>query len=120
MPLLKSFLNFAKFENGVSSPKTEAVCAHHLVIIWDFESSAHHLQMKHRGSILSKYSYFATMILLAIYFFPFIQSVLTSAKKARLRELIGEVEEEGPEGEAVVGPSGEAATHSSGSTPPFF
>ena len=37
-----------------------------------------------------------------------------------MRELIGEVEEEEPEGEAVAGLSGEATTHSSGSTPPFF
>ena len=35
-------------------------------------------------------------------------------------ELIGEVEEDKLEGEAVVGPSGEATTHSSSSTPPFF
>ena len=31
---------------------------------------------------------------------------------------MGEVQEEEPEGEAVVGPSGEATLHSSGSTPP--
>ena len=45
---------------------------------------------------------------------------MTSVKKARLQELIGEVEEDELEGEAVVEPSGEATTHSSGSTPPFF
>ena len=73
--------------------------------------------MKHRGSISHKYSYFATLILLAI--FSFTQSVLTSVKKIKLRELIGEVEEEEPEGDAVVGPRGEATTHSSGSTPLF-
>ena len=38
-----------------------------------------------------------------------------------MRELIGgEVEEEEPEGAAVVGPSREATTHSSGGTPPIF
>ena len=41
-----------------------------------------------------------------------------SAKKAKLREIVGEVEEEEPEGEAVVGPSGEATVYSSGNTPP--
>ena len=35
-------------------------------------------------------------------------------KKARLRELVGEVEEEEPEGEMVAGPSGEATTRDSG------
>ena len=40
-----------------------------------------------------------------------------SAKQAKLREIVGEVEEEEPEGEAVVGPSGEATIHSSGITP---
>ena len=39
---------------------------------------------------------------------------------AKLWELVGEVEEDELEGEAVVGPSQEATTHSSGSTPPFF
>ena len=43
---------------------------------------------------------------------------MTSAKQAKQREIVGEVEEEEPEGEAVVGPSGEATTHSSGNTPP--
>ena len=42
------------------------------------------------------------------------------AKKARLWELIREVEEDESEGEAVVGPSWEATTHSSGSIPPFL
>ena len=92
---------------------------HPCTVIWDLESSACHLQIKHKGSISCKYLYFATFILLAINF-PFPQSVLTSAKKARLQELIGEVEEDELEGEAVVGPSGEATTHSSGSTPPIF
>ena len=67
---------------------------------------------------MHKYLYFAALIILAI-IFPFPQSELTSAKKARLQELIGEVEEDEPDGEAVVGPSWEATTHSSGSTPPF-
>ena len=40
-----------------------------------------------------------------------------SAKWVKLREIVGEVEEEEPEGEAVVGPSGEATIHSSGITP---
>ena len=34
--------------------------------------------------------------------------------------MVGEVEEAELEGETVVGPSGEATTHSSGSTPPLF
>ena len=92
---------------------------HPCVVIWDLESSVCHLQIKHKGFILHKYPYFATLVLLAI-IFPFPQSALTSAKKARLWELIGEVEEDEPEGEAVVGPSGEATTHSSGSTPLFY
>ena len=78
--------------------------------------------MKHKGSISCKYLHFATLIQLAI-IFPFPQSVLTSAKKARLGELVGEVKEDEPGGEAMVGPSGEATTHSSCSTPiflPFF
>ena len=33
---------------------------------------------------------------------------------------MGEVQEEEPEGEAVVGPSGEATLHSSGSMPPVI
>ena len=37
-----------------------------------------------------------------------------------MQELIGEVEEDELDGEAVVGPSREATTHSSGSTPLFF
>ena len=90
---------------------------HHLVVIWDLESSVCHLQMKLKGSISHKYLHFATLFQLAI--FSFTQSVLTSVKKARLRELIGEVKEEEPEGKAVVGPSREATTHSSGDTPPF-
>ena len=92
---------------------------HPCVVIPDLESSVHHLQKKHKGSISCKYPYFAALILLAI-IFPFPQSELTSAKKARLQELVGQVEEDEPEGEAVVGPSGEAITHSSGSTPPLF
>ena len=92
---------------------------HPLMIIQDLESSVQHLQIKHKGSISCKYPYFAILILLPI-IFPFPQSVMTSAKKARLQELIGGVEEDEPEGEAVVGPSGEATTHSSGSTSPFF
>ena len=95
------------------------MCEHPCMVIWDLESSVCHLQMKHKGSISCKYPYFATLILLAV-IFPFPQSVLTSAKKARLQELVGEVEEDEPEGEAVVGPSGEATTHSSGSTPLMF
>ena len=90
------------------------------VVIWDLESSVCHLQIKHKGSISCKYSHFATLILLAIIFFPFPQHVRTSAKKTRLWELVGEVEEDELEDEAVVGPSREATTHSSGSTPPLF
>ena len=103
----------------VSSSKTEAMCAHPCMVILDLESSAHHLQMKHKGSILCKYPYFATLILFG-YYFSFPQSVLTSANKAKLWELIGDEEEDELEGEAVVGPSGDATTHSSGSTPPHF
>ena len=51
---------------------------------------------------------------------PISQHKLVSAKKAKLWELVGEVEEDEPEGEAVVGPSGEATTHSSGITLPLF
>ena len=40
-----------------------------------------------------------------------------STKQAKLREIVGEVEEEEPEGEAVAGPSGGATMHSSGITP---
>ena len=69
LSLLKSFLNFAKFENGVSSPKTDVMCMHHLLVIWDFKSSVCHLEMKHKGSISCKYSYFSALILLAIFFF---------------------------------------------------
>ena len=93
--------------------------AHPHAVIWDLVSSAHHLQIKHKDSIWHKYLYFATLTLLAI-IFPFLQHELISAKKARLWELVGKVEEDEPEGEAVVGPSGEAMTHSSGSTLPFF
>ena len=50
-------------------------------------------------------------------FILLIQSVLVSTKQAKLREIVGKVEEEEPEGEAVVGPSGEATIHSSGITP---
>ena len=88
------------------------------VVIWDLERSACHLQIKHEGSISCKYLYFATLILLAITF-PFPQHELISSKKAKLWELVGEVEEAGPEGEAVVGPSGEATTHSSNVHPLF-
>ena len=95
------------------------MCVHPCAVIWDLERSVCHFQIKHKGSILHKYPYFATLILLAI-IFPFPQHELISTKKARLWELIGEVEEDEPEGEAVMGPSGEATTHSSGSTTPFF
>ena len=40
-----------------------------------------------------------------------------SAKWAKLREIVGKVEEDEPEGEAVAGPSGEATIQSSGITP---
>ena len=40
-----------------------------------------------------------------------------SAKWVKLREIVGKVEEEEPEGEAVAGPSGEATVHSSGIAP---
>ena len=93
--------------------------AHPHVVIQDLERSACHLWIKDKGSISCKYLYFVTLILLVI-IFPFLQCELISAKKARLWELVGEVEEEEPEGEAVVGLSGEATTHSSGSTPPVF
>ena len=68
---------------------------------------------------MCKYPYFATLILLAIVS-PFPQHEMISAKKAKLQEMVGEVEEAEPEWEAVVGPSGEATTHSSGNTPPFL
>ena len=43
-----------------------------------------------------------------------------SANQGKLREIVGKVEEEEPEGEAVVGPSVEATIHSSGITPSLF
>ena len=43
-----------------------------------------------------------------------------SAKWAKLREIVGEVEEEEPEGETVAGPSGEATIHNFGITPSSF
>ena len=95
------------------------MCVHLHAVIWDLERSAHHLQIKHKGFISHKYLYFATLILLAN-IFPFPQHKLISAKKAKLQELVGEVAEDELEGEAVVGPSGEATTYSSGSTPLFF
>ena len=39
-----------------------------------------------------------------------------SVKWAKLREIVGKVEEEEPEGETVAGPSGEATIHNSGIT----
>ena len=47
--------------------KTEAVCMDHCTVILDFKSSACHLQIKHKGSILHKYLHFAALILLAIF-----------------------------------------------------
>ena len=74
--------------------------------------------MKHRGSISCNCLCFATLIqLLAI---SPLSSILTSAKKAKLGELVGDVQEEEPEGEAVVGPSGEATLHSLGSILPVI
>ena len=49
--------------------------------------------------------------------FPFPQHELILAKKAKLWELVGEVEEDELEGEAVVGPSSEATIHDSGIMP---
>ena len=92
------------------------MCTHHLVIIRDLENSVCHLQMKNRASTLHNCSCFAALILL-LAIFPH-SEYLTSAKRAELRELVGEVQEEEPEGEAVAGPSGKATLHSSGSTPP--
>ena len=99
--------------------KTKAMHMHPHAVIWDLERSVCHLQIKHKGSISHKYLYSATLILFAV-IFPFLQCELISAKKAKLRELVGEVEEDELEGEAVVGPSWEATTHSSGSTPLFY
>ena len=76
---------------------------HPCTVIWDLERSVHHLQIKHKGSILHKYLYFATLILLTI-IFPFPQHELISAKKAKIWELVGEVEEAELGGEAVVRP----------------
>ena len=118
LPLCNPFLNSTNFKTCVFFQNWSHAHAYPCTVIPDLESSACHLQIKHKGSISCKYLYFATLILFS-YYFPFPQSVLTSAKKARLRELIGEMEEDEPEGEAVVGPSGEATTHSSGSTPPL-
>ena len=74
--------------------------------------------MKHKGSISCTHLSFATLNLIC--FILLIQSVLLSAKRAKLRELVGEVEEEEPEGETVAGPSGEATIHDSGITPSPF
>ena len=43
-----------------------------------------------------------------------------SAKWVKLREIVGEVEEEEPKGETVVGPNGEATICDSGITPSPF
>ena len=74
--------------------------------------------MKHKGSISCKHLSFATLI----YFhcILLIQSVLLSVKRVKLRELVGEVEEEEPEGEIVAGPSDEATSHNSGITHSLF
>ena len=75
----------------------------HAIFRWSTEASSH-----------------VTVHILPLWFyyelFLLIQSILTSAKKAKLRELMGDVQKEEPEGEAVAGPSREAALHSSGST----
>ena len=95
LPLCNLFF-FFKFKTMSPCQKTEAMHAHPRTVIQDLESSACHLQIKHKGYILGKYPYFATLILLAI-ISPFPQHELISAKKARLQELIGEVEEDEPE-----------------------
>ena len=74
--------------------------------------------MKHKGSILCKHPLFATLIYFCCILL--IQSVLLSAKRAKLRELVGEVEEEEPEGGIVAGPSREATIHDSGITHSLF
>ena len=75
--------------------------------------------MKHKGSILHKHPSFATFNPIFVFIF-LIQSVLLSAKRVKLGELVGEVEEEELEGEIVAGPSGEATIHDSGITPSPF
>ena len=72
--------------------------------------SVHHLKMMHRGSILHNSLSFAALVLIFVLFFLF--------RGAKHGEIVGEMEEEEPEGEVVVGPSGEATVHSSGKTPP--
>ena len=100
-----------------SSSKVEVMHVYYPVIIWVFRNSVCPLKMMHRGSILHNRLSFATLVLIFCSILP-IQSILTSAKWAKLREIVGEVEEEEPEGEAVAAPSGEATVHSSGNTPP--
>ena len=72
--------------------------------------------MQHKGPISCKYLSFAALNLLATVS-PCPQHELILAKKAKLQEVVGEVEEDELEGDAVVGPSREATTNSSGSTP---
>ena len=90
--------------------------AHHFAVMQDFEDSVCHLKTMHRGSISNNQLSFATVVLVFC-FILLIQSVLVSAKRAKLREIVGKIEEEEPEGEAVAGPSGEATIPSSGITP---
>ena len=111
--LISPFFN-SKIFNTPSSLKTEAMHMHPCTVIWDLERSACHLEIRHKGSILNKYPSFAALIVFLFYFL--IQSVLLSTKWAKLREIVGKVEEEEPEGETVVGPSGKATIHNSGIT----
>ena len=112
------FFQFCQIENTVSFSKTEAMCRHPCMVIWDLESSMHHLQIKHKGPISCKYPYFATLIPFSHYFsFP---SECTDIKQEG--KVVGTDRRGGRRwtwGEAVVGPSGEATPHSLGSTPPF-
>ena len=87
--LISLYLN-SKIVNDLSPLKIEAVCVHPHAFICDLERNACHLQIKHKGSILHIYPYFAALILLPI-IFHFPQHELISAKKAKLRELVGEV-----------------------------
>ena len=73
--------------------------------------------MIHRGSIACNHLYFAALIL----FFVLSSHLehIYICQLGKLREIVGDVEEEELEGEAVAGPRGEATAHTSVSTPPI-
>ena len=88
-------------------------CYH--VTIWVLRDSVHHLKTMHR--VPSHVTNCLCCRCIDFCFILLIQSVLVSAKWAKLREIVAKVEEEEPEDEAVAGPSDEATIHSCGITP---